>query len=112
MKKKKNKKRIKKRRKALRTGSRKVRETLLQQNPVCDICGCNHSLELHHVYLIRHGYMTELKHCVLLCANCHRLVHAEYDDYMDYLFLTDPNTDFMAVYEQIKSELQLLNTSY
>lgn len=89
----------------LRAGSKEVKRLLVEQNPKCDICGTignNKSLQLHHVYCIRWGFPTELKHCVLLCPTCHHEFHKKWDKYLDVQFRENPNSDFMAVYNTIK----------
>lgn len=91
--------------KALRQGSKEVKRILLSINPRCDICGCKGELQLHHVYLIRHGFKTELEHCVLLCDKCHKKFHKKYDKYLDKLFIEASNIDFMAVYQKLRLSL-------
>ena len=91
--------------KALRQGSKEVKRILLSINPCCDICGCNGELQLHHVYLIRHGFKTQQEHCVLLCDRCHKRFHKKFDKYLDRLFLEDSFTDFMAVYQKLRLSL-------
>lgn len=88
--------------KKLRAGSTEVKKKLLNDYPYCDICGSNKNLQLHHVYLIRHGFETKLEHCVLLCEVCHKDWHISYDQYWDILFEKDPNTDFMHYYQVTK----------
>lgn len=91
--------------KALRQGSKEVKRILLSINPCCDICGYKGELQLHHVYLIRHGFKTELEHCVLLCDKCHKKFHKKYDNYLDKLFIEASNIDFMAVYQKLRLSL-------
>ena len=91
--------------KLLRKGSKEVKRVLLNLNPHCDICGSRHELQLHHVYLIRHGFKTELEHCVLLCDKCHKKFHKKFDKYLDKLFLEDSFTDFMAIYQKLRLSL-------
>lgn len=86
-------------RRKLRSGSSCVKKILLERYPHCDICGTTKNLQLHHVYLIRHGFKTELEHCVLLCAVCHHDWHVKNDQYWDALYAKDPNTDFMHMYK-------------
>lgn len=96
-------------RKRLRAGSKEVKLQLLEQNPHCDICGIKgdeDSLQLHHIFMIRWGYSTDVNRCVLLCPNHHYKLHRKFDDYLDDLYEKNPDTDFAAVYEQIKKEIQ------
>jgi 5-methylcytosine-specific restriction endonuclease McrA len=91
-----------KNRKNLRSGSKEIKRILLAADPHCDICGSDKSLQLHHIYLIRHGFESELDHCVLLCANCHVAFHKKWDKYLDITFHEDPDADFVAIYNVIK----------
>lgn len=86
----------------LRAGSRQVKAQLLEQNPYCDICGSPKSLQLHHIYLIRHGFVTKLEHCCLLCASCHTDFHHRWDKYLDDVYRADPQADFLAIYNVLK----------
>ena len=92
----------KKKRKNLRSGSKEIKRKLLAANPYCDICGTDKSLQLHHIYLIRHGFKSELDHCVLLCANCHVAFHQRWDHYLDITFEEYPDADFVKIYNTIK----------
>lgn len=93
--------------KHLRSGSKEVKRILLIQDAHCDICGksCD-NLQLHHKYYIRFGFSTRSDRCCLLCNRCHKLLHEKTDNYVNRLFSQNPNTDFNAVYEQIKRQLQ------
>lgn len=99
----KKKKRRTKNKNSLRSGSKEVKRILLQQNPYCDICGSDRSLQLHHIYLIRHGFATQLEHCVLLCPTCHAELHARFDRYLDEVFKNNPNADFLQIYYELKT---------
>lgn len=92
----------KRRRRNLRSGSKGIKKALLTSDAKCDICGGSMSLQLHHVYPIRHGFKTERKHCKLLCANCHVDFHKRWDKYIDQLLIENPNVDLMEVYEKLK----------
>ena len=87
----------------LRSGSKGVKNLLLAQKPYCDICGSDRSLQLHHIYLIRHGFTTQLEHCVLLCPTCHAELHARFDRYLDEVFENNPNADFLQIYHELKT---------
>lgn len=87
----------------LRAGSRQVKAKLLEEHPYCDICGSPKSLQLHHVYLIRHGFPTKLEHCCLLCANCHADFHHRWDRYLDEVYKTNPQADFLTIYNILKT---------
>lgn len=93
----------------LRAGSKGVKVFLYEQNPRCDICGCKlpiKVIQLHHIYLIRHGFPTQVDHCTLLCPNCHRKFHSKFDHYLDRLFGENPNTNFLDVYNMLKNHLK------
>jgi 5-methylcytosine-specific restriction endonuclease McrA len=100
---KKKKKRRTKKRNSLRSGSKGVKNLLLAEKPYCDICGSDRSLQLHHIYLIRHGFETKLEHCCLLCPTCHAEFHARFDRYLDEIFKQNPNADFLAIYNELKT---------
>ena len=107
---KKNKKRKKQRKinvskKTLRQGSKEIKNILLSINPTCNICGRKGNLELHHVYLIRHGFKTQQDHCVLLCDRCHKKFHKKFDKYLDRLFSENPHTNFLEIYNKVKYHL-------
>ena len=95
-------------RRGLRSGSKEVKRILLEQNAVCDICGKkggSKTLQLHHVFCIRHGFKTKLERCVLLCDRCHHAWHAKFDQVWDMLFKSNPQTDFMEEYNKTKGSL-------
>ena len=94
--------RTKTERKLLRSGSKRIKQELLIKDPHCDICGSQKDLQLHHIYMIRHGFKSELKHCCLLCRECHVNFHRKYDKYLDITFEENPDIDFLAVYNTIK----------
>lgn len=87
----------------LRAGSRQVKAKLLEEYPYCDICGSPKSLQLHHVYLIRHGFATKLEHCRLLCASCHAEFHHRWDRYLDKVYEENPQADFLEIYNILKT---------
>ena len=89
-------------RQSLRAGSKNVKRKLIETVGVCDICGSDKSLQLHHIYLIRHGFKTKLEHCCLLCANCHADFHHRWDRYLDVVFKEDPEANFLKIYEVLK----------
>lgn len=93
------------RRRNLRSGSKEVKARLIEQNPYCDICGSRTNLQLHHVFCIRHGFKTQLERCVLLCDKCHKKWHIKNDKLWDELFITNPQTDFLEVYNTTKGSL-------
>lgn len=86
----------------LRSGSKEVKRILMEQNPFCDICGGTKKLQLHHIYLVRHGFSTKLEWSVLLCVDCHRLFHHKFDKYLDITFKENPNIDFRKIYDVLK----------
>lgn len=89
-------------RKNLRAGSKAVKRRLLELNPHCDICGSTKNLQLHHVYLIRHGFSTQIDHCCLLCSVCHPDFHHRWDKYLDEVFRQNKEADFLAIYNELK----------
>lgn len=88
--------------KKLRAGSRQVKAKLLEEYPYCDICGSPKSLQLHHIYLIRHGFATKLEHCCLLCASCHMDFHHRWDRYLDEVFKANSQADLLVIYNTLK----------
>lgn len=100
---KKKKKRRSKNKNSLRGGSKEAKKILLAKTPHCDICGSGRSLQLHHIYLIRHGFATKLEHCCLLCPTCHAEFHTRFDRYLDKVFKDNPNADFLAIYNELKA---------
>ena len=91
--------------KELRRGSREVKKWLLEDKPYCDICGSTQNLELHHIYLIRHGFPTALQHCTLLCNNCHHKFHKKFDKYLDAVNKRNHYADFLEIYNRLKTQL-------
>lgn len=90
---------------ALRSGSKQAKAELLELNPHCDICGVegnNKTLQIHHIYLIRHGFHTRVDRCTLLCSTCHHNFHKRWDNYLDVTFRENPQTDFVKIYNVIK----------
>lgn len=78
----------------IRSQKRKKYDVVERFGGQCQICGynkCLNALELHHLdktkkeyqpsYIIKSGSWKridkELENCILLCANCHREVHAD-----------------------------------
>lgn len=94
----------KQKRKTLRSGSKGIKNILLEKNPHCDICGTDKSLQLHHIYLIRHGFKSEIEHCVLLCANCHANFHHKFDKLLDDTYRENHDADFKTLYEELKNQ--------
>lgn len=105
MKKNRKKKRQKKQnqKQKLRSGSKAIKNQLLSVKPYCDICGSDRSLQLHHIYLIRHGFSSKLEHCVLLCPTCHAEFHHRFDRYLDKVFAENQNTDFLEIYKTLRN---------
>ena len=91
--------------KQLRRGSREVKKWLLEDRPYCDICGSTQNLELHHIYLIRHGFPTALLHCTLLCSNCHHKLHQKYDKLLDHINRQNHHADFLELYNALKKNI-------
>ena len=91
--------------KYLRRGSRIVKKWLMQDRPYCDICGATTDLQLHHIYLIRHGFPTALQHCTLLCSTCHRKFHQKYDKFLDEVNERNHYADFLELYKALKKTL-------
>ena len=89
--------------KNLRSGSKAVKTKLLEINPHCDICGSGKSLQLHHIYLIRHGFPTKFEHCCLLCPTCHHDFHHRWDRYLDNVYKQNHEADFLEIYNQLKT---------
>lgn len=89
--------------KKLRSGSSEIKRILLAINPHCDMCGSGDNLQLHHVYLIRHGFKSRLDRCVLLCPECHHAFHKRWDHYLDVTYKERPETDFMQLYNILKN---------
>ena len=86
----------------LRAGSKQVKAQLLERDPKCDICGSSKNLQLHHIYLIRHGFSTKLERCCLLCSVCHPDFHHRWDKYLDEIFRQNKEADFLTIYNTLK----------
>lgn len=94
--------------KTLRAGSKEVKKILYAENPKCDICNYEFPIkiiQLHHVFLVRHGFPTVLEHCVLLCPDCHIKFHKKFDKYLDKLNEENHDTDFMKIYKECKKDI-------
>ena len=107
---KKKKKRMLKSRKSqkknLRAGSKEAKRILYEQNPTCDICGCKlpmNIIQFHHIFMVRHGFATRVDRACLLCPNCHTKFHKKFDKYFDRLNAENHNTDFLAIYKNVKN---------
>jgi len=50
----------------------------LYSNPLCEICGCNHGLNIHHI-LQRSKYpelTLDIENLMTLCIKCHKKIHS------------------------------------
>lgn len=88
----------------------------------CQICGYNNNikaLEFHHIhpeeklFTISENSLrnleelfTELRKCILVCANCHRIIH---DDTLNESFTTSFDEDKAQTYFQQEEYLKLFN---
>lgn len=55
---------------------KKRRQEILNQRKVCEICGSDNNLQVHHLNYKRLG-KEDNKDLMLLCDNCHRKVHTD-----------------------------------
>lgn len=96
------------RKKGLRAGSKEAKRILYEQNPRCDICGCKlpiKVIQFHHIFMVRHGFSTQVDRACLLCPNCHHAFHKKFDNYFDRLNAENHDIDFRAVYEECKKHM-------
>jgi hypothetical protein len=55
-----------------RKWAEKNKERVLNNNPVCSVCGSKHDLEVHHK-----EYVNDINALEILCHPCHRLTHSD-----------------------------------
>lgn len=66
-------------------------ETYMQvynrDNGICQMCGTNQNLHLHHILYRsqRRDLINEPTNCIMLCSECHELVHSNKKKYQPML---------------------------
>lgn len=58
-----------------------------RDNGICQMCGSNQNLNLHHILYRsqRRDLIDEPTNCIMLCSDCHRLVHSNKRKYQPML---------------------------
>lgn len=58
-----------------------------RDNGICQMCGSNQNLNLHHILYRsqRRDLIDEPTNCIMLCSDCHRLVHSNKKKYQPML---------------------------
>lgn len=55
---------------------KKVYELITEEEPYCQICGSTSFLHRHHIRYGACGRKTYLGNIIVLCEECHRVVHS------------------------------------
>ncbi len=53
-----------------------VYETITEEEPYCQICGKTYELHRHHIRYGACGRKTYFGNIIVLCEDCHRMVHS------------------------------------
>lgn len=51
------------------------------ENKICQLCNCRLGTERHHIRYGSEGRKTYRGNIILLCTNCHQLVHSNKHEY-------------------------------
>lgn len=64
---------------------KRVYETITEEEPYCQLCGSTYELNRHHIRYGSCGRKTYFGNVIVLCSNCHRLVHSNKKKYQPIL---------------------------
>ena len=66
---------------------RTISKILKRANVRCSICGWNEaSCDIHHIQKKKYGGTDELSNLIIVCPNCHRIIHTTNKYNKDFLF--------------------------
>ena len=55
---------------------KKIYNTITEEEPYCMLCGKGYNLHRHHIRYGSCGRYTYFGNIIVLCMNCHQLVHS------------------------------------
>lgn len=66
---------------------KKVYDTITEEQPYCQLCGRPYNLHRHHIRYggLYGGRKTYFGNIIVLCENCHKLVHSNKEKWMPIL---------------------------
>jgi len=75
----------------------KIKIDLINEKQACEICSYNFKsiLQIHHIVPKSLGGSDELNNLIILCPNCHKIIHAIDSSYSDDNFGVDYVDDWM-----------------
>lgn len=53
-----------------------VYDTITEEEPYCMLCGKGYNLNRHHIRYGKEGRHTYFGNIIVLCINCHQMVHS------------------------------------
>jgi hypothetical protein len=53
----------------------KIRQEYLTENPICQVCHCSSSSQIHHMAGRVGSKLNDVKDFLAVCFNCHRRIH-------------------------------------
>lgn len=70
----------------LNLSKRTVSKILKRANQKCSICGWNESsCDIHHIVERKNGGTDDIDNLIIVCPNCHRVIHSEKKYSIDFL---------------------------
>lgn len=66
-----------------------VYKYITELEPYCQLCGSSYNLHRHHIRYGTCGRKTYIGNIIVLCSNCHRLVHSNKKKWQPILIKLD-----------------------
>lgn len=66
-----------------------VYKYITELEPYCQLCGSSYNLHRHHIRYGACGRKTYIGNIIVLCSNCHRLVHSNKKKWQPILIKLD-----------------------